>query len=385
MVLVVRLIAQQTNARLVVSAEKLQNLLMFHTHPLLQVLHRVDEPVSHQARDPLVGLQVGFTVRHPAIETGFEGFEFHFLAHVTCHLPRCVGTLRWLNSPSLDLSWNLLHGFVCGDFRPPVESFITRRAVAYFTLVPLVAEAGFTEVVTTWGCDRVAEDVLTNRTLEMIFLEWSKEAESWHNESCGEELKPRKGEKKKHKYLKSSLFKATNIAALTRPVTHVHMNQLASLVLHSHPEVISIQTMRKSSNRDKVFRKQLTWLFSVIASNLKAQTFPYTLQLLFHSEVIQTGAGSKQATAFLWAWASDIILLKRNLELSKETEKKKTFWETFIVMNQKHTLLSSSSPNTSSLYINLQSWKQKTKTTVQSLLCVKYDHLPPLFTNFSAK
>lgn len=81
------LTAQQTDAHLLVPAEKLQDPLVLLAHPLLQVVHRVDQLVSHQGGNPLVGLQVGFTVRRQTHQTRHEGLELEICANVTFDLP----------------------------------------------------------------------------------------------------------------------------------------------------------------------------------------------------------------------------------------------------------------------------------------------------------
>lgn len=55
--------AQEADTYLIISAEQLQQPLVLLTDPLLQVLNRLHQLVPHQRGNPLVWLQVVFTVR----------------------------------------------------------------------------------------------------------------------------------------------------------------------------------------------------------------------------------------------------------------------------------------------------------------------------------
>lgn len=175
MIFVICLFAQQTDAHLLVPAEKVQDPLMPLADSLLQVLHRVDQLVSHQGGNSLVRFQVGFAIRRHTHQARLHGFELKFCAHVALHLPRRISAFSYLHFSLLYLHRNLCNDHVCGDLWPPVESFITRRAVEQLTVVPALAEAGLAEVVTTRCGDRVTEDVQTDRTLEMILGQRSKD------------------------------------------------------------------------------------------------------------------------------------------------------------------------------------------------------------------
>lgn len=161
--------AQQADAHPIVSAKQLQQPLVLLADPLLQVLHWVHQLVPHQRGNPLVGLQVDYTVRGQTHQAGLHGPQLFFDAHVTHHHPAgCTDASTCWDFSPLYLDRNLLHGRVGGDLRPDEESLIAHWAVAELTLVPVIGQATPAEVVTTWRGDWVSEDIPADGTLKII-------------------------------------------------------------------------------------------------------------------------------------------------------------------------------------------------------------------------
>lgn len=86
--LVARLGAELTDIHLVGLTERLQELLVLLTHPVFQVLHRVNQFVDLQRSNSLVRLQVRLAVRGQTHQAGLEGLDRPSGTDIAGHLTR---------------------------------------------------------------------------------------------------------------------------------------------------------------------------------------------------------------------------------------------------------------------------------------------------------
>lgn len=151
-IFVLGLDAETTHALLFIPAEHLQQPLVLLTHPVLQVLHRINQLMQLQGGDSLVRLQVSITVWGQTHQAGLLGPHLQgcggtdITHHLTrsgcvqrqsgwagCHLPKCVR--------------QLFESCVDAYFRPALEWSVTAGAPTNVATVPHILYAGLAEVV----------------------------------------------------------------------------------------------------------------------------------------------------------------------------------------------------------------------------------------------
>ena len=162
MALVFILCTQQANTRLIGSTEDLQNLLVFSTKLLLQISNCIDQLVPLESSPLIVWLDMCFTVRGQARQTGFHSFELSPSAEITRHISRSSITLsrRRIEPSPLEFSCNFSQHGVSAQIRPCGKGLSALGAAVdtcMISLIPAVLNTPHTVTVSTCCSDWVLQ------------------------------------------------------------------------------------------------------------------------------------------------------------------------------------------------------------------------------------
>ena len=140
-----------TQKLLVSLTEHLQEPLVIHADPFLQVLHWVDQLVDLQTGHSLVRLQVGLTVGGQTHQTGLQSPELPPNADITRHLPRPDDRLIVTDVHHLKNTYNVSERCVDTKHRSYRKCLLAQGTLAIITAVPVLLNTTLTVVVST-GC-----------------------------------------------------------------------------------------------------------------------------------------------------------------------------------------------------------------------------------------
>lgn len=117
-------------------------------------------------------LQMCITERHTAIQTGLEGHQCRVSTDITWHTALCSRRLlgaRFHVHRLFELSSQIRYEGINTKLWPFAEFFLTERAGALLTAVPIFVETDHAEVVSTWCRNRLSEDFQTDGALQLLF------------------------------------------------------------------------------------------------------------------------------------------------------------------------------------------------------------------------
>ena len=119
-------------------------------------------------------LQVSLTVGGQTNQTGLQGSEVGLSTDVTGHfiwfsrILVCAGSfVQLLGFP--DLVSHPRNESIDQDVWSLIEDCLTQWTLTHITGVPVMSDAGFAVVVSTWSADWISEHIQTDRTQELLF------------------------------------------------------------------------------------------------------------------------------------------------------------------------------------------------------------------------